>query len=111
MDATTEEEVKPKPPDERRAKTEQDWAAHYKSIFEKAIKPNATFTDEGQVIIKESVLNDMLEYSSSLPSGTYLYKCWKAKYKSGWWIGQYVPDPEGDPKMVGIKWWKVVSVY
>lgn len=24
-----------------------------------------------------------------------------------WWMGEYVPDPKGDPKMVGIRWRKI----
>ncbi len=92
------------------AKRSRDvWNAHYEKFWKEDILPYATFTEDGQVIMKEIVFDGLGEYSSSLPSGTYLYKCWKAKRLDGWWVAQYVPHP--DPGLIGIKWWKVLSVY
>lgn len=85
------------------------WNVHYETFWKKEVLPHATFTDDGQVIIKEQVFDGLCTYSTTLPSGTYLYKCWKAKRPDGWWIAQYVPHP--DPGLIGIKWWKVVGVY
>lgn len=53
--------------------------------------------------------NALLEYSTSLPTGTTIGKKWKRQCPHGTWVtGEYVPDPE--PKMVGIKWRRVVVV-
>ncbi len=62
----------------------------------------------------------MLEYSSSIPSGTTLGKVWKRNHlafasPSGedWYMGEYVPDAkakigkDGVPETVGIVWRKI----
>jgi hypothetical protein len=54
----------------------------------------------------------LLEYSTTLPTGTTLGKKWRRHILAGpaqgeWWMGEYVPDPNGDPSMVGIKWRKI----
>lgn len=54
----------------------------------------------------------LLEYSTTLPTGTTIGKKWKRHILSGlnrgeWWLGEYVADPQGDPKMVGITWKKI----
>lgn len=52
--------------------------------------------------ITQEEFDKLLEYSSSLPTGTTIGKRWKRKCPDGWLIGKYVPcDEEG---MIGIEW-------
>jgi len=62
-------------------------------------------------IMDQEELDKLLEYSTSIPTGTTIGKKWKCRRPAygepfNWFTGEYVPDP--DPKMVGIKWRKVV---
>ncbi len=56
----------------------------------------------------------MYEYSTSLPSGTYLGKVWKCLRGNNWTMGEYVPDAkakigkDGNPETVGIIWRDIV---
>ena len=75
--------------------------------------------------------DELSEYSCTLPTGTTLGKRWKRDQNAyrhpvcahlhifdgtrepdfrgpSWWMGEYVPDP--DPKMVGIRWYKIEIV-
>lgn len=61
--------------------------------------------------IKEKDFLNLLEYSTSIPTGATIGKRWRRHHqwkdkdgsiKSTWYIGEYVQD--ADPKMVGIKW-------
>jgi hypothetical protein len=66
-----------------------------------------------KVILSKKEFDNMYEYSTSLPSGTYYGKCWKAKWGAGWFMGEYVPDPrakigkDGQPDSVKINWRKI----
>lgn len=51
-------------------------------------------------------LDRLPEYSTSLPTGTYPGKQWRAKRASGWFIGMY-GEPT-DPKTIPIHWFEVV---
>lgn len=65
----------------------------------------------------EALKREVGEYSCSLPTGTTIGKRWvrdSGAYFYGyidperrWMIGEYIPDPRGDPKMVGIRWSRV----
>lgn len=49
----------------------------------------------------------LLEYSTTIPTGTTIGKRWRRNTGEGWLMGEYIPDPQGDPGMVGIKWRKI----
>lgn len=68
----------------------------------------------GEEVISVEALRDLLEYSSSLPTGTTIGKRWRAtRYTqegdaTDWKIAEYVEHP--DPGLIGIKWvWAVVN--
>jgi hypothetical protein len=68
-------------------------------------------------------LESMPEYSSTLPTGTTLWKMWKRNLNETynhaaalackplkpvvWWIGQYVPHTGKLPDRIGIRWFEV----
>ncbi len=78
--------------------------------------------------LTQKEFDDLLEYSTSIPTGTTLGKKWKRhifsfksngkEYNAGyipanvelvsdaWWMGEYITDP--DPKRVGIRWSTIV---
>jgi hypothetical protein len=73
-----------------------------------------TTIDLERPTVKMSVaeFDALLEYSTTLPTGTTIGKKWKRHILSGlnrgeWWLGEYVPDPSGDPGRVGILWKKI----
>lgn len=59
-------------------------------------------------------LMSMGEYSSTLPTGTTVWKQWRRRVDaepSGFVVGQYVPCDERDRRgraQVGIRWYRVV---
>lgn len=62
--------------------------------------------------ISEKDFLALMEYSSTIPTGTTIGKRWRrgqrwrdknGEIKTKWYIGEYVEDP--DPKYVGIKWY------
>jgi hypothetical protein len=66
-------------------------------------------------------LESMDEYSSTIPTGTVMWKMWRRRSCSNgagrllgieWFVGQYVPDDKyGRPlpkSRIGIRWFKVV---
>ncbi len=73
-------------------------------------------------------LDELLEYSTSIPSGTYIGKLWKRNNNAlvrdakghnvppEWTMGEYIPDPQakigkdGKPDTIGIKWRKIEIV-
>ena len=72
--------------------------------------------------IKRHELDQMSEYSTSLPTGTAIGKRWKRNINmlAGphgfavegegppiWRVGEYVPHL--DPDLVGIKWWRPIT--
>lgn len=57
--------------------------------------------------LTQAEFNALLEYSTSLPTGKAIGKRWKRKQRNGWWIGEYVKDP--DESMVGIVWTRYVE--
>jgi hypothetical protein len=70
-------------------------------------------TQYEKVYLTREEFDGMYEYSSSLPSGTFYGKVWKAKWGAGWFMGEYVPDPlskigkDGEPDSVKINWRKI----
>lgn len=51
-------------------------------------------------------LESMPEYSTSLPTGTTVWKMWKRKIVDQWVVGQYIPCEE--PGMIGTRWYEVL---
>lgn len=56
-------------------------------------------------------LRKLLEYSTTLPTGTTIGKRWKrnlnwsdSSAEPEWILGEYIPDPNGVPGMVGTRW-------
>lgn len=75
-----------------------DWDAEYTEQWQKMLQVIAL--DDKTVIMPQSVFRDLLEYSSSLPSGVYSNKVWKRfqqpyerteKFPAEWYMGQYGP--------------------
>lgn len=55
----------------------------------------------------------LLDYSSSIPTGTTIGKRWKRRKvyhdeSRGWVVGEFVEHP--DPDVVGIKWWHNIEI-
>jgi hypothetical protein len=50
----------------------------------------------------------LAEYSSTLPSGTYLGKVWRSRGLRDWFLGEFFDD--GTPGMVAIRWRRIVVV-
>jgi hypothetical protein len=67
--------------------------------------------DDEDAVVTQALFAQLLEYSLSLPSGTYVGKLWKARQTvrapggalvEQWFLVEYVSDP--DPKQIGIRW-------
>lgn len=76
------------------------------------IPPRVLWTME-KVVLTKHEFDRMPNYSHTLPSGTYLGKTWRCEAGDGWYMGEYVPDPnakigrDGQPETVGIRWRKI----
>ncbi|KKL88457.1 hypothetical protein LCGC14_1924530 [marine sediment metagenome] len=55
------------------------------------------------VRIHEFVLDNILDYSTSLPTGTYAGKRWKRRVADGWMLGEYIDDGADDGTLL-IRW-------
>lgn len=65
--------------------------------------------DDTHAVMERRAFERLMEYSCTLPSGTYLGKRWRKKAGArGWLLGEYVPDTE--PGMVGIRWRTILVV-
>jgi hypothetical protein len=56
--------------------------------------------DDTHVLLSTEQVAQLMNYSSSYPSGTYDGKCWKRAQKDGWYLCWYQPHPE--PNKIGI---------
>lgn len=66
-------------------------------------------TDSTHAVMDKSEFNNLLEYSASLPSGTFIGKKWKRNCFNGTWVmGEYVEHD--DPKLVKIIWREILLV-
>ena len=70
-----------------------------------AVKEEAPRTPTEIELMSQVKLDELLEYSTSLPTGTTIGKRWKCKGKDGWFLGEYVPG--GEPGHVNIKWKRI----
>ena len=59
-------------------------------------------TDDKRADMNYAAFKKLLVYNTSLPTGTTIGKRWRALYRQGWFMGEYVRDPS--PTHVGIKW-------
>lgn len=61
------------------------------------------------IALTQAALDMLPEYSTSLPTGKWPGKQWKAQYKGkdNWWMGEYYEEP-GDTKFMYIRWQKIV---
>lgn len=61
------------------------------------------------IALTQAAFDRLPEYSTSLPSGKWPGKQWKAKYKGkdNWHMGEYYEKP-GDTKFMCIRWLKIV---
>lgn len=69
--------------------------------------------DDKTAVVTPEAFKKMLEYSCSLPTGQGIGKRWKRKAdyydeSKGWFMGEYVEDP--DPKKIGIHWRELLVV-
>ena len=56
--------------------------------------------DETHAIMTERTLEQLAEYSASIPTGTYDGKMWRARGQSRWFLRWYGPHP--DPTQISI---------
>ena len=61
------------------------------------------------IALTQAAFDRLPTYSTSLPTGTWPGKQWKAKYKGkdNWQMGEYYEEPS-DPANMYIKWKKIV---
>lgn len=66
-------------------------------VYEKIELP----TVGGVAVIDDAALEELLEYSSSIPTGVFVNKVWRHAIRAepgAWWICEYVPHPN-EPDM------------
>lgn len=61
-----------------------------------------------RVFMSEQEFEALPDYSSAVPTGTTIGKRWRRAEPARWLMGEYVPDPSGDPRYVGIVWREIV---
>lgn len=60
------------------------------------LDPASALLPNGEFPIKRPAINELYEYSSTLPTGTTEGKVWKRWTPTGWWLCRYgTPYPEG----------------
>lgn len=69
-----------------------------------AIADELPFPPADCTFLTRAEFDGLLEYSTTLPTGQRIGKRWKARRVGGWLIGEYTPDPKGQPGYVGIRW-------
>ena len=60
------------------------------------------------VVIHEFVMQDLLEYSTSMPTGVFAGKRWKRRVKDGWLLGEYIDDGARDGTLLTL--WTPIEV-
>lgn len=67
--------------------------------------------DDTHAVVTRSELDSLMEYSRSIPSGTYVGKVWKRRQwldRDAWILGEYVDV--GSNAEIGIKWRSILVV-
>lgn len=57
--------------------------------------------DDTHALMSEQTFYELKEYSTTIPTGVYDGKMWKAFHKGEWYLRWYAPDV--DPEMVRIE--------
>jgi hypothetical protein len=81
-------------------------------VYKKVTSETTINLERPTVKMSIAEFDALLEYSTTLPTGTTIGKKWKRHILSGlnrgeWWLGEYVPDPSGSSGKVGITWKKI----
>lgn len=74
------------------------------------LDPAANLMPSGAVPLGLAAIEELREYSRSLPTGTYEGKVWKALRRDGWWLGRFgTPYPKGHEHhgQIPIQWWPI----
>lgn len=75
--------------------------------------PETNLMNSGAVQLSRNAFDQLMEYSSSLPTGQRPGKVWKAQFRSGWFLGRYGhPYPEGHEHhgQIPIGWWPIYVI-
>jgi len=64
--------------------------------------------DDTHVLLTPAQVNELMEYSSTYPSGTYDGKCWKAEQDNELYLCWYHPSP--NPGKIGIDYRLILEV-
>ena len=75
--------------------------------------PETNLMNSGAVQLSRNAFDQLMEYSSSLPTGQRPGKVWKAQFRSGWFLGRYgKPYPEGHEHhgQIPIGWWPIYII-
>lgn len=91
----------------QREKTDAEWAAMTLPTS------GSCEVTEHEARMDETYFEQLLEYSSSLPTGTFVGKRWKARRYAeggGWWMVEYVDPHDGDPDRIGIQRRRIMQV-
>jgi hypothetical protein len=65
--------------------------------------------DDEVAVMYPAVMAKLKEYSTTIPSGKYAGKMWKAKTADGWYLRWYEDDPS-DPNGLFIRKRKIVLI-
>ena len=65
--------------------------------------------DDDHALMTTADFDQLLEYSSSIPTGTYPGKMWKRDEQGEWWLGWFSAHPT-DPKLLRIHWRRILVV-
>lgn len=52
--------------------------------------------DDTHALMDEATLKSLAEYSTSMPSGVYVGKMWKARHAGKWWLRWYGESTQPD---------------
>lgn len=75
--------------------------------------------DEKTALVTPKQFEQLKEYSTSVPTGTTIGKVWKRRWPPfyapdfpdpDWYLGEYVPDPQGRDGITGIVWRELIVV-
>lgn len=72
--------------------------------------PDQHLMVNGALPLLRSTVDALLDYSSSLPTGTGEGKVWKRRGPGGWWLGRYGTPYPADHQHAGsvpIGWWPI----
>ena len=72
-------------------------------------------TDDTHALMEQGDFDGLPEYSCSLPTGVVIGKRWKRgepyqQPRTHWYMGEFIPDPAGNPEMAAIKFREIIIV-